>query len=340
MALLEVSDLRVYFPVTRRGLVRGTTDLIRAVDGVGFRVSRGQTLGLVGESGCGKTTTGRAVLQLIRPTSGSVRFDGVDLTKQWRLRFGRWVWTDELRSLRRRVQVIFQDSHASLNPRMTVEDIVADPLRIFRVASGPPLRARVEDLLERVGLDGVGRRRYPHELSGGQRQRVGIARALALEPELIVADEPVSALDASVQAQVLNLLLDLQRDLDLTYVFIGHDLAALRHVCDRIAVMYLGRVVENAPVDALFERPSHPYTHALISAIPVPDPKAERARRRLVLSGDVPSPAAPPPGCTFHPRCPDRIDRCRTERPLLNERAEGHHAACHVTDPSRAVVRV
>jgi oligopeptide transport system ATP-binding protein len=334
--LLSVRDLRVHFPV-RRGIVfQKQVGSVKAVDGVDLEVRRGETLGLVGESGCGKSTTGRAILQLERPTSGEVWFDGEELTSLWRKRMGRWVWSDRLRDLRRRMQMIFQDPYASLDPRMTVESIVGEPLTTFDVASGEALRRRVQELLERVGMDPRYVRRYPHEFSGGQRQRIGIARALALEPELIVADEPISALDVSIQAQILNLMQRLQRELGLTYLFIAHDLAAVRHTSDRIAVMYLGRIVEVAESRALYSSPAHPYTKALISAVPIPDPKVERARRRILLPGDVPSPMHPPTGCPFHPRCPEAIDRCRTEVPPLVNIGGDRLAACLLVEPAAA----
>jgi oligopeptide transport system ATP-binding protein len=336
-ALLQVRDLRVHFPVRRGVVFQRQVGSVRAVDGVDLEVRRGETLGLVGESGCGKSTTGRAILQLERPTSGEVWFDGEELTSLWRHRMGRWVWSDRLRDLRRRMQMIFQDPYASLDPRMTVESIVGEPLETFRIASGEALRRRVQELLERVGMDPRYVRRYPHEFSGGQRQRIGIARALALEPELIVADEPISALDVSIQAQILNLMQRLQRELGLTYVFIAHDLAAVRHISDRIAVMYLGRIVEVAEARVLYRSPRHPYTRALISAVPIPDPKIERERRRILLAGDVPSPIHPPDGCPFHPRCPDAIDRCRVEAPKLVRLAGEERdrlAACHVLEPA------
>jgi len=329
-ALLEVRDLEVRFGVRKGMLIEREVGAVRAVDGVSLTVNRGETLGLVGESGCGKSTTGRAILQLLRPSGGSVRFDGVELTEHWRRRYGRWAWDTRLRELRRRMQVVFQDPYASLNPRMTVEAIVAEPLRTFELASGSELRSKVQALLSRVGMDPRYIRRYPHEFSGGQRQRIGIARALALEPDLIIADEPVSALDVSIQAQVLNLLVELQRDLQLTYVFIAHDLAAVRHISDRVAVMYLGRIVEVAPTAEIFAAPKQPYTKALISAVPIPDPAKERARRRLVLLGDVPSPMNPPTGCAFHPRCPEVVDRCRSEAPT--SRGQGHEVACHLAE--------
>jgi oligopeptide transport system ATP-binding protein len=325
--LLEVGDLHVRYPV------RGSRAEVRAVDGVSFELRRGETLGVVGESGCGKSTMGRALLQLLRPTSGSVRFEGTELTTLWRRRFGTDVWSEELRALRRRMQMIFQDPYASLNPRMTVEDLVAEPLRTFDVARGEALRAQVRALLERVGMDPRYLQRYPHEFSGGQRQRIGIARALALSPQLVVCDEPISALDVSIQAQILNLLAGLQRDLGLTYVFIAHDIAAVRHIAQRIAVMYLGRIVEVGQADALCAQPAHPYTQALIAAVPIADPVAERARVRLPLLGEVPSAMSPPSGCHFHTRCLQASDVCRERAPTLrapsDERAAERLVACH-----------
>jgi oligopeptide transport system ATP-binding protein len=330
--LLSVRDLRVHFPVGG-GLGR-PPGLVKAVDGVSFDVRRGETLGLVGESGCGKSTTGRAVLQLLRPTSGSVVFDGQDLGKLWQRRLGTWRWSRPLHDLRRRMQMIFQDPYASLNPRMTIEQIISEPLINFGVASGQALRRRVQELLERVGMDPRYVRRYPHEFSGGQRQRIGVARALALSPEIIICDEPISALDVSIQAQILNLLKQLQRDLGLTYVFIAHDLAAVRHISDRIAVMYLGRIAELAATETLVRSPAHPYSQALISAVPIPDPDAERRRQPIVLSGDVPSPLSPPSGCRFHTRCPKAFDRCPREDPVAHEGAPGQWATCHLLDPA------
>jgi oligopeptide transport system ATP-binding protein len=329
--LLEVHDLAVRFAVARPGgLLPGRLEEVRAVDGVSFTVRRGETLGLVGESGCGKSTTGRAVLQLLRPSAGSVVFDGQPIHQWWVRRGGRWGWDQRLRDLRRRMQMIFQDPFASLNPRMTVEAILAEPLRNFDIVAGRARRERVQQLMETVGMDPRFIRRYPHEFSGGQRQRVGIARALALEPDLIVADEPVSALDVSIQAQIINLLGRLREDLGLTMIFIAHDLATVRHTSDRIAVMYLGRIVELSSADQIIAAPLHPYTQALISAIPVPDPHRERLRRRIVLSGELPSPVNPPSGCPFHTRCPLREDRCTRETPPLVEVAAGHQVACHL----------
>jgi oligopeptide/dipeptide ABC transporter ATP-binding protein len=317
--ILEVRDLVKHFPVSG-GFLGRQTGLVRAVDGVSFTVRRGETLGLVGESGCGKTTTGRCILQLERPTSGSVRFEGQELTG---------LDAKALRPVRRRMQVIFQDPYSSLNPRMTVGQIVEEPLVVHRLVSEPAARAaRVREILHQVGLLPQHARRYPHELSGGQRQRVGIARAVALDPTLLVCDEPVSALDVSIQAQIINLLDDLQEALGLTYVFIAHDLSVVRHISDRVAVMYLGKIVELADRQALYEDPRHPYTRALLSAVPIPDPAVEARREHTVLRGEVPSPLSPPSGCVFHPRCPIAEDRCRREVPPLREVAPGHWAAC------------
>jgi oligopeptide transport system ATP-binding protein len=317
--LLEVRNLVKHFSVGG-GLFGGHQGTVRAVDGVSFALRRGETLGLVGESGCGKTTTGRCILQLERPTGGQVIFEGRDLAA---------LSDAELRPLRRRAQVIFQDPYASLNPRMTVGQILAEPLAVHGlVPSREGRRKRVRDLLSRVGLLPQHADRYPHQMSGGQRQRVGIARALAVEPALIVCDEPVSALDVSIQAQIINLLEDLQAELGLTYLFIAHDLAVVRHISDRVAVMYLGKIVEIADRVELYANPLHPYTKALLAAVPIPDPALEAERGRSVLIGEVPSPLNPPSGCVFHPRCPIAVDQCRVEVPPLREVTPGHWAAC------------
>jgi oligopeptide transport system ATP-binding protein len=311
-ALLEVRDLTKHFPVGR--------GVVRAVDGVSFSIEKGETLGLVGESGCGKTTTGRCILQLERPTSGSIRFEGRELTT-----------LDQrgLRAVRRKMQVIFQDPYSSLNPRMTVGQIIAEPLAVHRIVPGRAARAaRVQELLRHAGLLPAMARRYPHELSGGQRQRVGIARALAMEPSLIICDEPVSALDVSIQAQIINLLEELQTEFGLTYLFVAHDLSVVRHISDRVAVMYLGKIVEMTDRKSLYEDPQHPYTKALLSAVPIPDPAVEAQREHTVLGGEVPSPLNPPAGCVFHPRCPIAVAECRTVVPELREIRPGHHAAC------------
>jgi oligopeptide/dipeptide ABC transporter ATP-binding protein len=324
-SLLSVRDLVKHFPITR-GVFGRSVGAVRAVDGISFDVKEGETLGLVGESGCGKTTAGRAILRLVEPTAGQVTFDGVDVLA---LDAGR------LRGLRRRMQIVFQDPFSSLNPRMTVGAIVREGLIIHKLAEGAAAQARVKQLLEEVGLRAEYANRYPHEFSGGQRQRIGIARALAVEPRFIVCDEPVSALDVSVQAQVINLLQDLQRDRGLTYLFIAHDLSVVEHVATRVAVMYLGHIVELATADDLYADPLMPYTQALLSAVPIPDPS--KRKQRIVLTGDVPSPADPPPGCPFHPRChhPAKDTACTRIIPPLETKAEGHLVACIKQLPTR-----
>ncbi|HWC14652.1 MAG TPA: oligopeptide/dipeptide ABC transporter ATP-binding protein [Actinomycetota bacterium] len=319
--LVVVDGLEVYFPI-RQGVLfdRHVADL-KAVDGLSFEVRRGETLGLVGESGCGKTTTGRAILRLIEPTGGTVTFDGVDVSG---------LSGADLRRLRRRMQMVFQDPYSSLNPRRNVANIIAEPLEVHGIAEGREAEERVRRLLDVVGLPKDSENRYPHEFSGGQRQRIGLARSLALNPDLIVADEPVSALDVSIQAQMINLLEELQDTFDLTYLFIAHDLAVVRHISDRIAVMYLGKIMEIAPAGDLYSRPLHPYTKALLSAVPIPDPKVEASRERILLKGDLPSPVNPPPGCRFHTRCPfAQRERCPDEVPELRVLDSGHLGACH-----------
>jgi oligopeptide/dipeptide ABC transporter ATP-binding protein len=320
-ALLQVENLVKHFPVGG-GMFSGPTAVVRAVDDVSFTIRRGETVGLVGESGCGKTTTGRCILQLERPTSGRILFEGVDLTT---------LDHAALRAVRRKVQVIFQDPYSSLNPRMTIGQILAEPLQVHGIVRDRAKRAaRVRALLEQVGLLPQHAQRYPHQLSGGQRQRVGIARALAMEPSLIICDEPVSALDVSIQAQIINLLEDLQQRLDLTYLFIAHDLSVVRHISDRVVVMYLGKIVEVADRQALYEDPLHPYTRALLSAVPIPDPALEARREHTVLRGEIPSPLNPPAGCVFHPRCPIAVSRCSAEIPALRELRKAHSGACHL----------
>jgi oligopeptide transport system ATP-binding protein len=318
--LLEIRDLVKHFPIKSGVLIDRQVGAVQAVDGVTLTVKEGETLGLVGESGCGKSTLCRTVLQLIPPTSGSVQFEGEELVG----RRGR-----ALRPLRREMQMIFQDPYASLNPRQRVGEIVGSPLRIHGLASGDALKRQVNELLERVGLGPEHFNRFPHEFSGGQRQRIGIARALALRPKLIIADEPVSALDVSIQAQIINLLEDLQDEFKLTYIFVAHDLGVIRHVSDRIAVMYLGKIVELGPAEEVYAKPIHPYTLSLLSALPIPDPKANAEREQIVLEGDLPSPANPPAACRFHTRCPYATEICSQDEPLLVNYGNDHWAACH-----------
>jgi oligopeptide transport system ATP-binding protein len=320
--LLDVQNLKMHFPITRGIIFQRQVGAIKAVDGINFTMFKGETLGLVGESGCGKSTTGRAILQLYRPTDGEVFFEGVDITK---------TKGEDLRKMRRRMQMIFQDPYASLNPRMTVGSIIGEPLEVHNIGSNKKERQeRVQELLKTVGLNPYFVNRYPHEFSGGQRQRIGVARALAVNPAFIVCDEPISALDVSIQAQIINLLEDLQDELGLTYLFIAHDLSVVRHISDRIAVMYLGKIVELADREELYENPMHPYTQALLSAVPIPDPQIELQRKRIILEGDVPSPANPPKGCNFSTRCPRVMDICRTEDPPFKEYKPAHYAACYL----------
>ena len=318
--LLSVRNLKMYFPITRGIVFQRKIGDIKAVDGISFDIYRGETLGLVGESGCGKSTTGRAILQLYRPTEGEVYFEDQNLTE---------LKGEQLRRMRRRMQMIFQDPYASLNPRMTVGGIIGEPLDVHGILPRKERRARVQQLLEIVGLNRYFVNRYPHEFSGGQRQRIGVARALAVQPDFIVCDEPISALDVSIQAQVINLLEDLQEEFNLTFLFIAHDLSVVRHISDRIAVMYLGKIVELATRDSLYRTPLHPYTQALLSAVPIPDPAVEDKRQRMILQGDVPSPANPPRGCNFSTRCPYAIDLCREQEPEWRDMIDGHWVACH-----------
>ena len=322
--LVEVNNLKMYFPVTSGIVFQKKVADIKAVDGVSFHINKGETLGLVGESGCGKTTTGRCILQLYRPTEGEVKFNGEDVTS---------LSNSQMRQMRREMQVIFQDPYGSLNPRMTCGDIVGEPLKVHKLTdSKGEYRDRVSELLTTVGLSPYMGDRYPHEFSGGQRQRIGIARALAVNPSFIVCDEPVSALDVSIQAQVINLLEDLQEELDLTYLFIAHDLSVVKHISDRIAVMYLGHIVEVADRNELYDNPLHPYTRALLSAVPIPDPIMEADRERIILTGDVPSPMSPPDGCVFHTRCPVGDGDCEIEMPELREVTPDHWVACIKVD--------
>jgi oligopeptide/dipeptide ABC transporter ATP-binding protein len=319
VSLLEVKDLKVHFPV-KSGLFSGVRETVKAVDGVSFQIAAGETVGLVGESGCGKTTLGRAIMRLTEPTAGTIYLKEQDITQ---------LSNSQLRPLRRKFQMIFQDPFGSLNPRMTVADIVGEPLDIHGLTDSKPAREkRITELLESVGLNAAYAQRYPHEFSGGQRQRIGIARALAVEPELIICDEPVSALDVSVQAQIINLLSDLQQQRGLAYLFIAHDLAVVEHISHRVMVMYLGKIVEQADAKEIIRAPKHPYTQALISAVPEVNPETQR--QRIVLAGDVPSPIHPPPGCPFHPRCPIVEEKCRSVVPTLDEVQKDHWAACHL----------
>lgn len=319
--LLQVEHLVKYFPISKGIIFRRQVGAVHAVDDISFVVHEGETLGLVGESGCGKSTTGRTILQLYRPTSGKVLFEGIDLVG---------IKGEELRKKRRQMQMIFQDPYASLNPRLTVGEIIGEPMIIHKMGQGKEIDERVEQLLTLVGLNPAFANRYPHEFSGGQRQRIGVARALCLQPSLIICDEPISALDVSIQAQVVNLLEDLQEQLNLTYLFIAHDLSMVRHISNRVAVMYLGIIVEMAARNELYAKPLHPYTQALLSAVPVPDPVLEEKRKRIILEGDVPSPINPPSGCRFRTRCPLAVQICSEQRPEFREVSSGHFVACHL----------
>ncbi len=317
--LVKVENLKMWFPITQGIVVQRHVGDIKAVDGLNFFIRRGETLGLVGESGCGKSTTGRAILQLYRPTGGNVYFEGQDLTM---------LKGEKLRQMRRKMQMIFQDPYASLNPRMTVGSIIGEPLEVHNILRGKALRERVKELLQVVGLNPYFINRYPHEFSGGQRQRIGVARALAVQPSFIICDEPVSALDVSIQAQIINLLEELQTDFGLTYLFIAHDLSVVRHISDRVAVMYLGKLMEMTTSLELYKNPLHPYTKALLSAVPIPDPVVEEQRQRIILKGDVPSPANPPKGCNFVTRCPVRMDICQEQEPEFKDAGDEHFVSC------------
>lgn len=321
--ILEVNQLKKHFPI-EGGILKRQVGSIKAVDGVSFRVNKGETLGLVGESGCGKSTTGRMLMRLIEPTEGQIIFEGREITT---------LSNTDMRNLRKDIQMVFQDPYASLNPRHTVERIIEEPLIVHRLGNREERKARVRELLEIVGLSSYHAKRYPHQFSGGQRQRIGIAKALAVDPKLIIADEPVSALDVSIQAQVLNLLEDLQKKLDLTFLFIAHDLGVVRQICNRVGVMYLGRIVELADTEVLYEAPKHPYTKALLSAVPVPDP--DSLQERIILSGDVPSPANPPKGCPFHTRCSEVMEVCKTVVPEFRAVAQDHYTACHLFEEAQ-----
>jgi oligopeptide transport system ATP-binding protein len=324
--LLEVKSLKKYFPITD-GVIKRHVGDVKAVDDISFEIFRGETLGLVGESGCGKTTAGRTIIQLLEPTAGDVFFNGQNLEEMRR---------SDLRNIRPQLQIIFQDPYASLNPRMTVGNIISEGMVYHKIVPKSEKNARVEELLKLVGLNPIFAQRFPHEFSGGQRQRIGIARALAMEPEFIVCDEPISALDVSIQAQVVNLLEKLQQELDLTYLFIAHDLSMVQHISDRIAVMYLGKIMEITTSEALYTDPQHPYTRALLSAVPIPDPVVEETRERIILKGDVPNPANPPKGCNFNTRCPLAIDICFEEEPELIDYMTGHRVACHLVEPAES----